>query len=266
MKDDYENIRRSFSQEWSIFDHAMDKTWGWTIEERKRIFLEDVGFRREQLTGKRLLDAGCGNGSLTAAVSAFGMNVVGLDLSDQLGTAERNKGRYGPESGEKVHYVQGNLVVPPFRNESFDLIYSSGVIHHTPNSERAFDSLARLTKRGGRLYVWVYSRRPLLVQAFFAAGRTLKAFMSLRSVMRVCRAIAPLYRLAAKLLDTLGIMQFRARTSREITLDLFDAFAPRYNHHHTEAEVRRWFEKRGFCHITPSGRQKHGFGMYGDRP
>jgi hypothetical protein len=60
-------------------------------------------------------------------------------------------------------------------------------------------------------------------------------------------------------------MKFRKRSVREITLDLFDLFAPQYNHCHTEEEVQAWFKEEGFTNITVSGKQKHGFGVYGDR-
>jgi ubiquinone/menaquinone biosynthesis C-methylase UbiE len=264
--DDYANIRRSFSQEWQIFDYNADKTWGWTIDDRLRVFVGDVGVPQAALSGKRLLDAGCGNGTLTAALAGFGMRIIGLDLNDHLAAAHRNRGRLSPKAVENVRYVHGNLVKPPFRENSFDLVYSSGVIHHTPDSRASFDSLVRVTKPGGRLYVWVYSRRALPVRVFFGVGRRLKDFVSLRSVMWFCRTIAPIYRLGTIALDKLGFMTFRARSSREITLDLFDAFAPRFNHQHSESEVRSWFESHGFRNVTTSGHQKHGFGMYGDRP
>jgi ubiquinone/menaquinone biosynthesis C-methylase UbiE/uncharacterized protein YbaR (Trm112 family) len=264
-EDDYDNIRRSFSQEWAVFDYGADRTWGWTREQRKQVFLGDMGLPEDQLPGLRLLDAGCGNGTLTAALSDFGLEVVGLDLHDNLAVAHRDREHYGTRANTQVRFVQGNLVNPPLRPNSFDLVYSSGVIHHTPSSERAFDSLVCLTKRGGRLYVWVYGKRPILVRTFMTAGRSLKAVASLRTVMRLCQWLAPAYGLAASVLDGVRLMSFRPRTTREITLDLFDAFAPRYNHWHTEAEVRSWFERRGFKNVTSSGRQKHGFGMFGDR-
>ena len=75
----------------------------------------------------------------------------------------------------------------------------------------------------------------------------------------------PHLQVAAESLDRFGLMKFRLRTTREITLDLFDAFAPRYNFWHTQAEVRSWFVQRGFGNIHVSGMQKHGFGMYGDK-
>ena len=263
--DDYENIHRSFSQEWGLFDYDHDKTWGWTLKERKRVFLEDMNLRPQEMKSKRLLDAGCGNGTLTAALSEFGLEVLGLDLHDGLGLAYRNRSKYAKNAKEGVQFVQGNLVQPPLKEETFDLIYSSGVIHHTPRSKDAFESLVRLTKRGGRLYVWVYGKRALPVRMFFSCGRYLKRWLSFRSLLSVCKLLAPFYQTLAALLNGLRIMRFRLRSTREITLDLFDAFAPRYNHWHTEAEVHSWFEEHGFQNIHLSGRQKHGFGMYGDR-
>jgi ubiquinone/menaquinone biosynthesis C-methylase UbiE len=264
-QNDFDNIRKSFSQEWSIFDYDADKTWGWTLQERKEVFLGDVQFKPENLRGRRMLDAGCGNGTLTAALSDFGMEIVGLDLNDGLGRAYANRDKYAKNAAKLVQYIQGNIVNPPLREGAFDLIYSSGVIHHTPNSKDAFTSLVKLTKKGGRLYVWVYGKRSWPVRLFFRSGQGLKHWMTLKSVMRVCRLLAPVYKVAADLLNGMGIMSFRRRNTREITLDLFDGFAPRFNHWHTEAEVRSWFEENDFQNIHVSGIQKHGFGMYGDK-
>jgi len=265
QEDDYENIRKSFSQEWGIFDYDSDKTWGWTLDERKQVFLGDVNRKPAELFGKKLLDAGCGNGTLTAALSSFGMEIVGLDLNDGLGRAYENRKKYAKDAERLVQYVQGNLVTPPLRREAFDLIYSSGVIHHTPSSKVTFASLVPLLRKGGRMYVWVYGRRGLLVRLFFAFGRFLRQNVSLKTLMNFCRLLAPPYWLCASLLNAFGIMKFRSRTTREITLDLFDAFAPKFNHHHSEEEVRQWFVENGFTNINLSGVQKHGFGMYGDK-
>ena len=60
-------------------------------------------------------------------------------------------------------------------------------------------------------------------------------------------------------------MEFRKRNTKEITLDLFDAFTPKYNHVHSPDEVKNWFSEHNFSNITVSGIQKHGFGVYGDK-
>lgn len=264
-ENDYDYIRRSFSREWQIYDYLNDKTWGWTLKERKEIFLSDMGLAGSDVRGKILLDAGCGNGTLTATLSTLGMEVIGIDLSDGLAAINSNKARFAGENSHRLHFVQGNIFTPPFKHGAFDLIYCSGVIHHTPSSRETFRRLVPLLRPGGRLYVWVYSRRNFLVRAFMDSGRQLKRFMSLESLFTVCRKMAPAYKVCTDLLNSLGVISFRERTTREITLDLFDAFAPRYNHRHSEKEVMGWFREMGFANITVSGRQKHGFGVFGDK-
>ncbi len=83
--------------------------------------------------------------------------------------------------------------------------------------------------------------------------------------MNICKVVAPFYKVGTETLNALGIMKFRKRKCDEITLDLFDAWAPPYNHVHTENEVRGWFQEETLRNIHISGRQKHGFGAYGDR-
>ena len=92
--------------------------------------------------GRRVLDAGCGHGRYLPAFAALGADVVGLDI-----------GR-GPElagvplDNPHIDVVQGSVLAPPFREGSFDLVFSDGVIHHTPDAKAAYLALARLVKPG----------------------------------------------------------------------------------------------------------------------
>jgi SAM-dependent methyltransferase len=54
------------------------------------------------------------------------------------------------------HFIQGDLQNPPFQLEMFDIVYSTGVIHHTNNTELSFSCISPLVKPKGRLYVWLY--------------------------------------------------------------------------------------------------------------
>lgn len=265
LKNDFDGIRRSYSKTWGLFDYAGDKTWGWTLGERKGIFLSDVGLAEDELKGRLVLDAGCGNGTLTAQLGMLCTEIIGIDLNDGLGLANRNRERYAGDRWENVQFVQANLFFPPVKPQAFDLVYCSGMVHRTPNPKETFERLIPLVKKGGRLYVWVSGPRSLPVRLFKWSGRQLKRFMSLDSVLLVCRGIAPAYKLVADSLDTMGVISFRERNVREVTLDIFESFAPRYSHWHTEQEVSAWFEEHGFANIRISGRQKHGFGVYGDR-
>ena len=264
--DEYEKIRVAYSKTWQQFDYSNDKTWGWTLDDRKRIFLEDVGLGREDLKGKLVLDAGCGNGTLTAAISTFELDAVGMDLNDGLGSANLNKQRFAGASSDHVQYVQGNLFRPPLKSELFDLIYCSGAVHRTPDSKATFKKLIPLVKKGGRLYVWVSGRRSILVRSFKYSVNKLKRMMSLDGLLTLCRIMAPVFKVVAAVSNFLSIAEFRKRSVREITLDLYDSFAPEYANWHTEDEVQGWFREQGFRNITVSGKQKHGFGVYGDKP
>ncbi|MBK7864869.1 MAG: class I SAM-dependent methyltransferase [Archangiaceae bacterium] len=56
-----------------------------------------------------------------------------------------------------MHVVQCSAFAPAFAEQTFDYVYSFGVIHHTYSTKAAFDQVSRLPKVGGRLYIWVYS-------------------------------------------------------------------------------------------------------------
>src|SRR5215471_20156096 len=100
----------SFSAEWNQhFSSNLDKTWGWTVEERLQQFFLETGVDSDWCKGKLILDAGCGNGQLSECLSRLGANVIGLDYSESVFGAESR--RHSPT----VHFVQGDLQTPPFQ-------------------------------------------------------------------------------------------------------------------------------------------------------
>ena len=82
--------------------------------------------------GKKILDAGCGNGRFAYYAAKYGAEVWAIDLGPAVEVARRNT------QSRNVHVVQADLHHPPFALESFDFIYSIGVLHHTPEPRRAF--------------------------------------------------------------------------------------------------------------------------------
>jgi SAM-dependent methyltransferase/uncharacterized protein YbaR (Trm112 family) len=262
---EFEAVRRSFSQEWSFYDYERDKIWGWELKERKEVFLNEIGIAPDDLKGKLMLDAGCGNGALTAVLAEFDMEIFGFDLSESVSRAESNKSKFAASRGGFVHFVQGNLINPPLAEEYFDLIYSSGVLHHTPDTKTTFMKITPLLKKGGRVFVWVYGMRSLVVRIFAWHGRFLAKYLALNKLLIYCRLLSPFYKIAAMILSALGISEFRKRSLREFTLDLFDAFSPRYNHRHEKGEVCDWFAESNFKNVEVAGVSKHGFGVRGDR-
>lgn len=263
--DKFKSIHDSFSEEWSFFEYDQDKTWGWSTKDRKAVFLNEIGYAPSQLKDKLLLDAGCGNGILTTILSDFDMEVFGLDISESVVRAEANKTKFSRNNINFVHFVQGNLFTPPFKRATFDILYSSGVLHHCPDTKQTFLKLTPLVKENGRSYIWVYGKRGLLVRAFALHGRFLRKYISLKALFAYCKLLSLPYKVITDLLTLLNIYEFRKRTVREITLDLFDAFSPMFNHTHTPAELNQWFTEQSFSNLIIAGISKHGLGIRGDK-
>jgi ubiquinone/menaquinone biosynthesis C-methylase UbiE len=102
-----------------------------------------------------VLDAGCGIATDGVQFARSGARYTGIDFSP---TALRHaKARFRMEDLQG-QFVQGSISQLPFEAESFDLVYSMGVIHHVPEPERAVSEFYRVLRPGGRAIVMVYHR------------------------------------------------------------------------------------------------------------
>jgi SAM-dependent methyltransferase len=106
---------------------------------------------------RRTLDAGCGSGfgsSLWIDSSWRGdrkSEWIGADISAAIDVAQH---RLAHIPG--THFVQADILQLPFGPETFDAIFSDGVLHHTPSTERALKSLGALLVPGGEFLFYVY--------------------------------------------------------------------------------------------------------------
>src|SRR5678815_4472513 len=141
----------SFGFEWQRFPEMYD--------EWEKQFLDYMQpHAAEFFRGKKVLDAGCGNGRFAYYATKYGAEVWAIDLGPAVEVARRNT------HARNVHVVQADLHNPPFALESFDFIYSIGVLHHLPNPEAAFQNLLRFLKPGGVVQIYLYwkpEQRPI---------------------------------------------------------------------------------------------------------
>lgn len=242
----------SFSWQWN--EHAYnDLTWELRLKDRVELFYRYTGLNRETARGLRLLDAGCGNGTLSAELAREGMNVVALDLSEGPLRAYRYQlfnSRVGEDAASRLNYVHGDLQRPPFRDGQFDLIYSDGVLHHTPDTKQTFLAVARKVRPGGRLFVWLYRSDTRGAQsvkrAAVKAVRNATGWMSYGNRMRLCYATAFGMMLGVRTLHGFGWRGRPVIPVRQKAINLFDTITPTYNHEHTFTETRAWFDEAGF--------------------
>ncbi len=109
----------------------------------------------QRFAGKDVLDVGCGNGFVLSRYAASGARVTGVDLT-QVGVS-LSETRFAL-AGLKGSFRTANAESLPFPDESFDLVTSMGVLHHTPHPEIAFGEIHRVLRAGGRIIVMVYHR------------------------------------------------------------------------------------------------------------
>jgi SAM-dependent methyltransferase len=249
----------SFSAEWnSFFANDVKRTWGWDIGTRERMFLDETGLSDSSLGGMVVLDAGCGNGQLTNAIGARSAICIGFDYSESVFLAESRR------TSSRTHFVQGDLNSPPFDARAFDLVYSSGVLHHNRDTRSSFASVAKLVREGGRFYCWLYwvDKSPKAF-FFFMVTEIIRPFAS-RSPKVVRDLVVKAW--AAAIYAVYRLIGRRKYSFEELVVGSYDVLTPRYAWRHTPAQVARWFYDNGFGAPTLTHWDNpNGFGMVATR-
>jgi SAM-dependent methyltransferase len=249
---DAEIYAGSFGYQWLTFrDTQLDNEQSRRSEED---FRRRTGFTPEDLAGKLVLDVGCGMGRFADIATRWGAYVIGIDLSNAPEAAAENL------SGRDSSFFQADVFKLPFRPESFDIIYSLGVLHHTPNCEQAFKALPPLLKPGGRIAIWLYSRYNNWYK-MSDVYRKVTRRMSPKVLQKLCYGVIPLYgihqvlrkiplvgRPASGALAYAIPMAFHKDPKWRV-LDTFDWYSPWYQSKHTYEEVFRWFEDSGLVDL-----------------
>lgn len=265
------NTKISFEYEWLRYDVNLE-------EEDKAVFLTDSQLSEEELRGKVILDAGCGMGRYTRIAGQMGGEIVGVDLSKSVLKAYQMT-----QDNPFVHIIQGDIFKLPFRDKQFDIIYSMGVLHHTPDTRRSFLSLTKYLRKRGIISLWVYGTagrfqdfitNPLSEnRQRYAKNNMAKRFywviVSFREIVfKVIRSFTiklyvPLLYLLCYPLAAIGRVPLLKYLTASVhknwrvrLLENFDWFSPQYQHHHTKEDVLSWFKEADFDDIVML---KHGF-------
>jgi ubiquinone/menaquinone biosynthesis C-methylase UbiE len=220
------------------------------VREADRNFRMKTALRPEELQGKLVLDVGCGMGRFAEVATRWGARVVGIDLSAAAEVAAKNL----PE--REFVAMQADVFALPFAAESFDIIYSVGVLHHTPDCEAAVKALDKYLNPGGILAVWLYSGYNKYRFSDFWRRYTHKMKPErLHGILKV--AVPFFYHLERGLRrvpmvgnPVAGAVHHvfpvnRQKDAEARMLDTFDWYSPKYQSKHTYEQVFRWYEAMG---------------------
>lgn len=116
-------------------------------------------FRFLQGSHGRLLEVGSGIGVDSIQLARCGFDVTAVDLTQNAIDIAR---QFAERRGVSIDFRLGNAEGLDFPDESFDAVYSFGVLHHTPDIERAVAEVRRVVRPGGTAYVMLYHRDSLV--------------------------------------------------------------------------------------------------------
>jgi 2-polyprenyl-3-methyl-5-hydroxy-6-metoxy-1,4-benzoquinol methylase len=143
----------------AFFDEADSGfiNWNLPLEDRSGPFGRI--FPYEKYRGKKVLEIGCGMGYMSSLWARRGASVTAVDLNAT--SIQQTKRRF-ELLGIKGEILKEDANHLPFADETFDYVYSWGVLHHSPNLGRSVSELARVLKSGGEYGVMLYSRSSIL--------------------------------------------------------------------------------------------------------
>jgi ubiquinone/menaquinone biosynthesis C-methylase UbiE len=129
-------------------------------KSRRNIFVKKLD--DEIPMGSNILEAGCGTGQLSIALSRYARQIYGIDLSK--GSLIEAKQFINSNDIKSVHLFRMNIFKLFFEENTFDVIISNGVLHHTYNPKLAFSKLVRVLKPGGIIVIGLYHRYGRIIQ------------------------------------------------------------------------------------------------------
>jgi SAM-dependent methyltransferase len=255
---DPENYASNFGFQWNRFRKTqLDSHMGVPISRERLFFSSD--WSAAELSGKRVLDVGCGAGRFAEVALESGARLVALDYSTAVDACFDNLGPH-----PRLEVVQGDIYKLPFKPGTFDYVYCLGVLQHTPDVERAFKSLPEHVKGGGKLAVDVYPKLRLNVLWPKYWFRPLTKRMNPQRLFRLVELLVPILLPISDLVNAIPKVGRKLRYAVPVAnhrpdypllsrqqihewavLNTFDMFGPAYDQPQSAETLHRWFVEAG---------------------
>jgi len=199
----------------------------------------EIFYTEEEVKDKTILDAGCGTGIFSIIFANKGASkVIGIDISEgSLKTAQRLKEKFNLENAE---FTKEDMVKLPFEDETFDIVWAWGTVHHTTHPLKAISELIRVLKKGGSLLLAVYTRTKLTF---------------IHEIIRRCLIRMPKksWKFLSKILAfSLAPVVFffkkreKSRKGEKLEELILDWYFVPIRHYYMPDEIKSYLQKRGF--------------------
>ncbi|HEX8315950.1 MAG TPA: class I SAM-dependent methyltransferase [Flavisolibacter sp.] len=250
----------SFGEEWQAFH-------GFEEQEIQKLGDEYFDIITPEMLNKStsVLEVGCGSGRFLKYVSTKAGFIVGVDPSHAIHASDN---LLGPK--DNVVLVKASANDLPFANETFDFVYSIGVLHHIPDTLKAMQACVDKVKKGGYFFTYLYynlDNRGLLFRTIFNASTLLRKGVSKLSGKPkrfVCDILAVgLYMPFvgfSRLLKRAGVKEairqkiplygYENKSFYIIRNDALDRFGTPLEQRFTKREIREMMEKCGLEQIV----------------
>lgn len=211
----------SFDYQWENLSEApyllSDETWRENVSD---YILNELELTEEEIGGKRVLDAGCGNGRWAYGFAKLGCEIHGFDPSEHGVKYAIDHVQNGYFNVANVLNYQSLLELYP--ENSFDIVWCWGVLHHTGDPELGFKNLTKFVKPYGLIHLYLYGNKSWLNSTF-------------KFVFNIFPFKIRIY-----------LSTILSKINKSSTHGNFDSFSPPIASNHTEAEVKHWFTENDF--------------------
>jgi SAM-dependent methyltransferase len=290
------SVTNTFREKW---EHNRQLAFEETLREESEIFTWILGrngfnspeqFKAFLRDKRRLLDAGCGNGRVTALLRRYALRtteIVGIDLVSSEIARENLEAHH---LSYNVSFLERDLLGDLTDLGKFDFIYCQEVLHHTSDPELAFKNLCKLLSFGGEIAIYVYKKKAPVREYVDDYVRGKISELTYEEAMRACKQITELGRslsqrgikIEVPRVDVLEIKEGEYDLQRFVyhfftkcfwNPDLifeenaainFDWYRPQIASRHTLEEVREWFI-RAKLRITHEHSDFYGITLRGKR-
>lgn len=270
MTKNCQNVSRSFQDKWEknpdlVFNETNNPDsdfFNWIL---RRNGFANIGELKNFLSDKkRILDAGCGNGRVTALLHTYSpptTKIVGIDL------VSADVARKNLENFSNISVKEMDLSNDLSELGTFDFIYCQEVLHHTPDPRRCFHNLCTILEERGEIAIYLYKQKGPVREFVDDYIRKKIATLPYDEALHVCDQITSLGKTLSDLHQTIDVPSVEILGIREGTYDLqrffyhffmkcywneqlpfeansvinYDWYHPQLCSRHTLEEIRQWF-------------------------